>query len=58
MMNNHIVNINNSEIKKVYTYSDKCLECIIQQKSVEPFEKFNPRNRKSVIIKDLVIHNK
>jgi len=50
MMNNHIANINNSEIKKVYTYSDKCLEYILKQTNIEPFEKFNPRNRKSVII--------
>ena len=51
-MNNHISNINNSEVKKIYTYSDKCLECIIKQREIEPFEKFNPRNRKSVIIYD------
>lgn len=52
MMNNHILNINNSVIKKVYAYSDRCLECIIKQTDVEPFDKFNPRNRKSVIIYD------
>lgn len=52
MMNNHIVNINSDEIKKIYTYSDRCLECIIEQKSVEPFENFNRRNRKSVITHD------
>ncbi len=52
MMNNHIVNINSDEIKKIYAYSDKCLECIIEQKPVEPFEIFNRRNRKSMIVHD------
>ncbi len=59
MMSNHIVNhitsINSNEIKKIqkiYAYSDKCLECIILQKPIEPFENFNPRNRKSVIMYD------
>jgi len=49
MLSNHIVNINNGEIKKIYAYSDKCLECITKQKFVESFEKFNRGNRKSMM---------
>lgn len=52
MLSNHILNINDKEINKINVYSDKCLEYIIRQKEIEPFEKFNPRNKKSVIIYD------
>ncbi len=52
MIQNHITNLNDKTINKIYKYSDYVLDCILKQTEVEPIEKFNLRNRKSVIIYD------